>query len=160
MAIGKIWGNIWDEAIWDNAIWEQLDAALLVSATIGYGGSTMSLRFDQPVQAGAGGTGGFVPTLTGGAATLTYASGLGTAVLVYSVSRAVAPDETGTLAYTQPGDGIENLQADDVLTFAGFAITIGSLYLHNRASLLHNRSGMTHTDTTDRHNRTTIQSNA
>lgn len=89
-----------------------LDAAapFLVSATIS-GETELTLLFSEAVTRGVGHSDSdFAITLSGGAATLTYASGDGTAMLVFTISRTVTPDETGTLDYTQPTDGIE---ADD-----------------------------------------------
>lgn len=79
----------------------------LSSVIIGENGTSVSLVFDKAVQVGAGGNTGWTITMSGGAVTMTYASGSGTNTLVYDLNRTVNSGETGTVAYTQPGDGIE-----------------------------------------------------
>ena len=129
MALGVIWADgVWNEAIWDNTIWAQPPAGApnLLSATIVAGGDELSLYFDKIVSIGAGGNGGFAVTMSGGAATLTYSSGDGTNTLVYDISRTITPGvETGTLAYTQPGDGVEESTGTDLASFTGYAVSNG-----------------------------------
>jgi uncharacterized repeat protein (TIGR02059 family) len=98
-------------------------APTLTTATIPAAGTTMILAFSEVVAIGAGGNGGWVPTLTGGAATLTYASGDGSASLTYTLNRTVDEAETGTLAYTQPTNGVEDLTGNDLANIAAAAIT-------------------------------------
>jgi hypothetical protein len=98
----------------------------LSSATIGTNGTTFTMVFSETVDFGAGSNGGFVPTLTGGAATLTYSSGSGSGTLVYTLSRTVIDTETGTLAYTQPGNGVEDAINLDLASFSGTSITNNS----------------------------------
>jgi hypothetical protein len=128
MALGVIWADgVWNEAIWDNTIWAQTAATApqLLAATVISGGDQLSLYFDKVVLIGSGGNGGFAATLSGGAATLTYDSGSGSNTLVYDISRTVAATETGTLAYTQPGDGVEEGTGEDLATFSGFNVSNG-----------------------------------
>ena len=100
---------------------------VLVAATVQGNGTSFILSFDQAVTFGAGGNSGLTATLSGGAATLTYASGATTSSLTYTLSRTVNIGETGTLAYTQPGNGIESqIGAVDKTTFSGFTITNSS----------------------------------
>lgn len=81
------------------------------------------LGFSEPVEIGAGGNGGFALTASGGAVTMTYVSGDGTRRLIYSLSRTVGRDETITLAYTQPGDGVEDADGNDVASFTDAPIS-------------------------------------
>jgi hypothetical protein len=73
---------------------------------------------------------GAVPTLTGcsgGATTLTYASGSGGTSLTFNVSRTVLGAETGCVnSYTQPGNGIEDLAGNDLVSFSNQAVTNNS----------------------------------
>lgn len=99
----------------------------LSSATIQSSGDTINLVFSKSVTVGAGGNGGFVATMSGGAVTMTYSSGSGSTTLVYSLSRTIGEAETGTLAYTQPGDGIEaTTGGDDLASFSGTTILNGA----------------------------------
>lgn len=75
----------------------QLIAAVITDAT------TLKLSFGETVNGSTSGAGGFTIALSGGAATLTYASGDGTLDRYYTISRSVGSTETGTLDYT-PGD--------------------------------------------------------
>lgn len=43
--------------------------------------------------------------------------------LVYTISRPIGNSETLTLDYTQPGDGIEDGEGNDLLTFSGRPVT-------------------------------------
>lgn len=98
-------------------------APTLTTATLGPVPTTLTLAFSENVFIGSGGNGGFTPTLSGGAATLTYASGSGSNELIYTVSRSVAFGETGTLAYTQPGNGVEDSIGSDLASLSGFTLT-------------------------------------
>lgn len=98
----------------------------LSSATIPSAGTSITLLFSEAVTIGAGGNGGWTITMDGGAATLTYASGSGTSSLVYTLSRTVNSGETGTVAYTQPGDGVEDAAGNDLATIASHAVTNNS----------------------------------
>lgn len=88
------------------------------------GGDSVTITFDTEVEFGAGGNAGFAITPSGGAATLTYASGSGTRILVYSASRSIDPAETATMDYTQPGDGVQSVATgDDLETFSGTSVS-------------------------------------
>lgn len=97
-------------------------APTLTTATL-TGSTTLVLSFSEPVSIGSGGNGGFTVSLSGGAATLTYASGSDTDELTYTVSRPVLYTETGTLDYAQPGDGLEDSIGTDLASVSGFTIT-------------------------------------
>ncbi len=69
-----------------------------------------------------------VPTLTlsGGAITLTYASGNGTNTRVYTNSRDVGFSETGTAAYVQNGDGLQAGDGRLLAALSGQVVTNAS----------------------------------
>lgn len=121
--LGNVWAdNLWDIAVWDQAIWDQTQPISLGSAAITGAGDTLTLTFSEAAAIGAGGNAGWTIAPSGGAATLTYASGDTTRFLVYNISRTIAVGETGTIAYTQPGNGIEAVgDGADVATIASRA---------------------------------------
>jgi hypothetical protein len=93
-------------------------APALVSAQIPAAGTTLEITFTEAVSIGAGGNGGFTIALSGGAATLTYASGSGSGTLVYTINRTVSAGETcSDFDYTQPGNGVEDAAGNDLATF-------------------------------------------
>ncbi len=83
-------------------------------------GGSVSFVFSEAVSIGAGGNGGFTITLSGGACTLTYASGAGSNTLVYTASRTIYAGETASnYAYVQPGNGVEDAAGNDLGGFSG-----------------------------------------
>jgi hypothetical protein len=91
-------------------------APTLQSATIQAAGLTINLVFDEAVTFGAGGNAGWILTMSGGIIN-------GAAVtLVYTLSRKVFSDETGSLSYTQPGSGVEDLAGNDLANIVGGAV--------------------------------------
>lgn len=97
------------------------------TTAINTAGTQVSLGFSGTVSFGAGGNGGFVLTMSGGASAMTYVSGNGTSTLVYSLARVIDTGETGTLAYTQPGNGVESsVTTLDVVSFSGHSVTNNS----------------------------------
>lgn len=100
------------------------DTPLLFSAVVAKGGGSISFYFNTPVTFGAGGNPGFATSLSGGACTLTYSSGDTSTVLVYTTSRTVGNTESGTVDYTQPGNGIESVSDNtDLATFTGLTVS-------------------------------------
>lgn len=98
-------------------------APSITSATINAPATTLTVNFNEAAVFGAGGSSGFVPTLTGGASSMTYVSGSGSASWIFSLARSPAYGETGTLAFTQPGNGAEDAAGNDVVTVSGITIT-------------------------------------
>jgi uncharacterized repeat protein (TIGR02059 family) len=92
------------------------------SATVPTAGNSITLTFSEPVNFGAGGNGGFALTASGGASAMTYASGAGTTSLVYNLGRTIGYAETITLAYTQPGNGVEDAAGNDLASFSAFSV--------------------------------------
>lgn len=101
-------------------------APSLSSATIPSAGTSITLSFGEAVSVGAGGNAGWTISPSGGAATLTYSSGAGTAALVYGLNRTINSGETATVAYTQPGNGLEDGAGNDLGTIATAACTNNS----------------------------------
>ncbi len=103
---------------------------VISSWTIETNGTTHTIVFSENVSVGSGGSGGFTANLSGGAVTLTYASGTGSSTLVFTGSRTVVSGETETGskgAYSQPGNGIEaTTGGDDVATSTGNTIVNNS----------------------------------
>lgn len=90
-------------------------------------GASLTLTLTRNVVFGAGGNGGFLLNPTGSDVTLTYASGSGTNILVYTISRAIMGTETAVLDYTQPGNGVEAAAGGlDLATLTGNAVTNNS----------------------------------
>lgn len=102
------------------------DPPTLSSATIPTGGTTLVLAFNEAVTPGAGGSTGWALSLSSGSVTATYASGAGTSSLTYNLSGTVYSGTTGTVSYTQPGNGIEDGTGNDLTTLTGFSITNNS----------------------------------
>ncbi len=98
-------------------------APSLSSAVIATNGNSITLTHNDTIVVGSGGNSGWVLTLSTGSATATYSSGSGTNSLIYTLSNTVPYDTTGTIAYTQPGDGIEDDAGNDLVTLSGFALT-------------------------------------
>jgi hypothetical protein len=96
---------------------------VLMSARVELGGETVRMAFSESVAIGAGGNAGFALTASGGAATLSYDSGDGTSLLYYTVNRALAATETVSLAYTQPGNGVEDAAGNDLASFSGVRVS-------------------------------------
>jgi hypothetical protein len=95
----------------------------VTSRTIPAAGTSAVLVFDEAVTFANN-----EPTLaaTGGAVSLTYASGTGTDTLTFTTSRQILGAETVTMSYTQAGDGIEDLADNDLASFTDQAVTNSS----------------------------------
>jgi hypothetical protein len=97
----------------------------MTSATIPAAGNVINLVYDEVVSVGAGGNTGWVLTMTA-PTTMAYASGNGSNTLVYTLSRPVNTGESITIAYTQPGDGIEDATGNDLASLSGVGVTNSS----------------------------------
>jgi len=98
----------------------------LVSAVIANDGGSVTFTFNEGVTSGAGGSGGWDLTLSSGSTTTFYSSGNGTTALVYTLSSAITPGITGDVAYTQPGNGIEDDAGNDLANLSGVNFTNNS----------------------------------
>lgn len=95
----------------------------VTAASINAAGTQLTLTASETVSIGTGGNGGLTISASGGAVTLTYASGSGSSALVYNTSRTIAPGEFITRAYVQPGNGIEDTSGNDMASFSGQSVT-------------------------------------
>lgn len=95
----------------------------LVSVTISAGGTSITFTFNVSVSIGAGGSTGMTLSPSGGAATLTYASGTGSTALVYNISRTIISGEAVLNSYVQPGNGIESTSGlVDLLSYSDLLV--------------------------------------
>lgn len=101
-------------------------APTVSSRTVSANGTEFTIAFDEAVTATIDTGFTLTPTSGGAAVTLSYTSGSGTSSLVYTASRAITRNETLTLAYVQPGDGIEDAAGNDLASFSGQAVTNNS----------------------------------
>jgi hypothetical protein len=140
--------------------WVDVTAPTFTSATIPAAGTSISLLFSEAVKFGAGSNGGFAITLSGGACTLTYASGANSNTLVYTTSRTVNSGETcSAFTYTQPTNGVEDIAGNDLATFTNQQASVtnnstqGSLTVHaeNTSSITTQESCGTSTRTMPGH---------
>jgi len=96
-------------------------APTLMSVTVGANGTSWTFLFDIAVQFGAGGNAGWTTVINGGpTVTLTYSTGTGTTSLVYNGNRPLQNFEFGSIAYTQPGNGVESTGGTDLANIVGF----------------------------------------
>lgn len=95
-----------------------------LSAVINAAGTSLTLTFSESMDIGPGGSGGFLLNPSGADVTLNYASGNGSSVFVYTISRAILSSETAVLDYTQPGAGLFSDDTGQSLgTFSSHAVT-------------------------------------
>ena len=103
---------------------EDTTAPTVSSVSVGTNGTTLSVNFDETITGGTTGEGGFTVNPSGGAATVTYASGSNSTTLYYTVSRAIQYDETLTITYSKPGSAfVEDLAGNDLAAFSGTSVT-------------------------------------
>jgi hypothetical protein len=141
----KINGQIYGSVVGQNYSPPDTTAPTLSTATIGTNGTTLTLVFDETVSIGAGGNGGFALTLSAGTSTPTYTSGSGSNTLVYTLGTVVNSGITGTIAYTQPGNGVEDGSGNDLATFSGTSITNNSTQVPTLSSATIGTNGTTWT---------------
>lgn len=105
---------------WPVNTWAVLDASAptVTGAGIDSAGTTLSITNSENVVFGAGGSGGFVLNASGGNPTLSSPAIVNN-VITYTSSRTIATNETLTLDYTQPGNGVEDLSGNDLASFTG-----------------------------------------
>lgn len=119
--------DLWLDSTVASAAYTITTTPTVTARSINAAGTQLTIATSQAVSVGAGGNGGLALTSSGAAVTATYASGAGTTALVYTLSRTVLSSETLTLAYTQPGNGLEATSGGaDVASFSGAAVTNNS----------------------------------
>ncbi len=97
-----------------------------VSSTIAPNGLDVTFLFNEAVV--IANANGFTFTPSGGAGTLTYASGSGTSTVNFTSSRAIESDETATTQYSSTTGDVEDLYGNDLATFGSSAVTNDSTY--------------------------------
>lgn len=123
-----------------------IDAPVLLNATINAAGTQLTLTSDEDVVLGADGAdAGLVIAMSGGAITASYLSGAGSPNLVYNLSRVVIGAETGTIDYTQPGDGIQDdaSQPNLLASLAGFSVVNGSTTIPAASGVIYGDGDLT-----------------
>lgn len=102
-------------------------APTVSTKTIQSTGTTLRVVFSASMSGFSSGAEGFALTgLTGGATTLTYSSGEGTATIDFTISRTILSSETsGVLAYTA-GDIVKVTTGVALANFSGSAVTNSS----------------------------------
>lgn len=96
----------------------------VVSAVLSANGTTFTITLSGTVTVNT--STGFALTASGGAVSLSYASGSGSSALVYTASRTIYAGETLSLAYTTVANGIEDASGNDLASFTGFSSTNSS----------------------------------
>ena len=122
--------NAWATGAWATNAWASdapdVTAPTFVSATLAANGLSLTIVLSEACTIGAGGSTGFTLVATGGNAALTYASGDTTDTFVFTSARALSSTETATIAYVQPGNGLEDAAGNDLASFSGVAVTNSS----------------------------------
>lgn len=121
---GGVFGDVFGDVFGSDAEADVTPPELL-SATISGGGTTLTLRFDEPVTTAV--STGTTLTASGGAVTVTYVSGSGTAFIVYSLNRPVLSNETVTLDHVSASSDIADLADNELADIADFAVTLGGV---------------------------------
>lgn len=99
----------------------------LTSSTLGSDGKALTLTFSRNITIGAGGSSGITTNwTTAGSRSASYVSNSGNTV-TYNLDKHINSTDTGTVSYTQPGNGIEaSNNAQDVASFSNRSITNNS----------------------------------
>jgi hypothetical protein len=98
-------------------------APLLVRARVSPDGNDTVYTFNEAVV--VTNANGITYTPSGGAATLTYASGSGTEDITFSNSRTILEDETVSSSYSSVAGDIEDVAGNDLATFS--AVDVGNM---------------------------------
>jgi hypothetical protein len=101
----------------------------VLAVSINTSGTQATISFDEEVEFGVGGNGGFVLNRTsggGGTVSLSYVSGGGGTALVYTTEATVYAGETFTLQFTQPSSGVQDVAGNPLVSFSGQAVTNNS----------------------------------
>lgn len=93
-------------------------------ASINVAGTQLTLTANKPLAVGAGGSGG---VSIGGDITATFDSTSGSSV-IFNLSRPVSDEESFTIDYLQPGNGLEDSLGNDLASFSGMAVVNYSGY--------------------------------
>lgn len=96
------------------------------SVTISANGSTWTVTFTEAAYSGTGGAGGFSATMNGQSVGLSRTAGDGTAEWTFTATRTIYAGETGTLDFTNPGDGAQDIDGNDVANATGKVVVNNS----------------------------------
>lgn len=105
----------------------------LQAALINTLGTTLTLQFNKPMEFGVGGTGGFTLTNVASALTLGTPTGAGTTSIVFPLSRTAldAENEQPRLTYINPGNGLQDVNGNDLDNISLLSVNNGSLQAGN-----------------------------
>lgn len=98
----------------------------IVEAYLSVEGNGVFLLFNRAAYVGAGGSGGFVVTIGEIDYPLTYVSGDGTNAFLFEFSGDFFYDDAAVVDYTQPGNGIEDSDGEDLVVST--LVPLGLLY--------------------------------
>jgi len=118
----------WDIGAIETGASADTTAPTITAAVINEAGTQITLTASEAINVND--ATGFVATMSGGAVTITYTSKTSNTI-TYNLSRVVAIEETGSLAYTTVSNGIEDTSENDLASFSGgtaLTITNGSTY--------------------------------
>jgi hypothetical protein len=118
-------GTTWTPIV-DTVAVEAPTAPTLVSASINTAGNILTTVFSVAVTVPPTTTAMVLTGSVSGADAAAYATGSGTSVILWNLADIITDPETCTLAYTQPGNGIQDLIGTDLATFSGTAVTNNS----------------------------------
>jgi hypothetical protein len=115
------------------AFWEDLEsggggasgAPTISAITVQEDGVRVVVEFSEEIAIGADETAGFVLDLSGGGITLVDGAIAG-ASIEFALGRTVTEEETGTADFTQPGDGVQDLEGNLLATVAGVMVVNNS----------------------------------
>ena len=118
-ASGAVRVNPWDAGAYEFGAGGGDPTPFINTATINTAGTQVAIVFSEAVQIGAGGPNGWVLSMSGGDITIPNQTPTGTGTTrtyTFGSVRIVGNTETGTIVYTQPGNGIEDLVGGDMVT--------------------------------------------
>lgn len=121
--VGTYGWEVADSEYW--GLGEDTTAPTIVSIIVSASGTTATVNISEIVEV-ANSTGFSASFSVQGATAMTYASGSGTASLVFNLDKTVQDGETGTLAYTTTTNGIEDAAGNDLESVESQAITNNS----------------------------------
>lgn len=100
---------------------------VFVSAAVPEAGTSLVVTFDEATTQGASyADSDWTVTASGGAVTLTYASGDTTTAHTFTTSRTIDQDETLTLAWAGTANGLEDASGNDLASFSAESVTNSS----------------------------------
>lgn len=117
----KVLGFAWYDDTYYGGVVADTTPPSLETVVVSASGDAGVLTFSENVVIGAGGSGGLTMSMTGGAVTATLGTPVANTIPV-TFSRTIEQGQTGTCAYTQPTNGIEDLVGNDMNTISGVTV--------------------------------------